>query len=156
MSALASVGGQSTQASAQTCVVFTVALGAGELERATSYFARDSALITPDLTVVHGPGIRSVAQLFAVRAEIAIEASSFLDAGDIILARQCWRISSAGTGKGPPHPGLKRDLAATSGRAPVEARDRRPVGAGQPSPAGKSWSERKPEMSNNVKKEHCQ
>jgi ketosteroid isomerase-like protein len=80
----------------QACFAFTGALNAGELGRASACFARDGCLITPDGTAVHGrEPIREVlAQMIVRRTEIEIQLSSTIDAGEVTLASQRWKIRS--------------------------------------------------------------
>jgi uncharacterized protein (TIGR02246 family) len=78
------------------CPRFAQALSVGDLDSATSCFARDGCLVTPDATVIHGrERIRGVlAQMVSQRTEIRIELSSSIDAGDVLLVHQRWRIRS--------------------------------------------------------------
>jgi ketosteroid isomerase-like protein len=75
---------------------FAAAIGAGDLEAATSCFARDACLTTPDATTVRGrDSIRPVlAQLILIRTEIAVELCSVLIVAETALVRGGWRISS--------------------------------------------------------------
>lgn len=75
---------------------FAAAIGAGDLEAATSCFARDACLTTPDATTVRGrDSIRPVlAQLILIRTEIAVELCSVLIVAETALVRGSWRISS--------------------------------------------------------------
>lgn len=68
----------------------------GDLDGAASCFARDGCLITPDATAIHGRDqIRDVlAQMVRRRTEIKIEMSSSVDAGEVLLVHQRWRIST--------------------------------------------------------------
>lgn len=79
---------------------FCEAINRAELERACVCFARDGCLITPDGTAVHGreaiAGI--LAQLIAARVEVSIDVAAMLEAGDVALAHQRWRIRSGGSG----------------------------------------------------------
>jgi ketosteroid isomerase-like protein len=77
-------------------------LNTGDLDGATSCFARDGCLITPDATAIHGRDhIRTVlAQLVSRRTEIRVELSSSVSAGDVLLVHQRWRIRS---GEQPRH-----------------------------------------------------
>jgi ketosteroid isomerase-like protein len=82
----------------QACFAFVYSLNVGDLNRATACFARDACLITPDATAVHGRDrIRPVlAQLIARRAEIRVESSSVVIAGDVALAGERWTLRSIG------------------------------------------------------------
>jgi ketosteroid isomerase-like protein len=82
----------------QACFSFVHTLNSGDLNRATACFARDACLITPDATAIHGRDrIRSVlAQLIARRAEIRVESSNVIIAGDVALASERWTIRSIG------------------------------------------------------------
>lgn len=82
----------------QTCLAFVHTLNSGDLNRATSCFARDACLITPDATSIYGrEGIRPVlAQLIARRIEIRVESSNVVVAGDTALASERWTIRSSG------------------------------------------------------------
>jgi ketosteroid isomerase-like protein len=87
-----------TAAPERASLAFAAALGAGDLGGATACFARDACLVTPDGTAIHGrEHIRAVlAQLIALRAEVAVEFSSVLVGGDVALARERWTIRSRG------------------------------------------------------------
>jgi ketosteroid isomerase-like protein len=82
----------------QACFAFVHALNSGDLNRVTACFARDACLITPDATAVHGRDrIRPVlAQLIALRAEIRVESSNVIIAGDVAFACERWTIRSNG------------------------------------------------------------
>jgi ketosteroid isomerase-like protein len=77
---------------------FVGALSRGDLEGASSCFARDGCLITPDATAVHGRDrIRPLlAQLIARQIRIEVELSSAVAAGDVIVLRERWRVSAGG------------------------------------------------------------
>lgn len=85
----------------KSCLCFAQAIGAGELDRAASCFARDGCLITPDATAVHGrEEIRAVlAQMIGRETEVEIELSSTVAAGEVILASQRWLIRSGEPGE---------------------------------------------------------
>lgn len=74
------------------------AVSIGDLDSATACFARDGCLITPDATAVHDrERIRPLlAQLIARRTEIRVELSNVVGAGDVLLARERWRVRSGG------------------------------------------------------------
>lgn len=84
----------------QTHLAFARALGTGDLELATTCFARDACLITADATVVHGRDrIRPLlAQLIARRIEVTVELSNIFGGGDVAIARERWSIRSAAAG----------------------------------------------------------
>ncbi|HET8814139.1 MAG TPA: nuclear transport factor 2 family protein [Solirubrobacterales bacterium] len=77
-----------------SCVSFARALSIGDLDQAATWFARDACLITPDTTAVHGrERIRPVlAQMVTRRTEIRVELSTAVGSGEVILARQRWRV----------------------------------------------------------------
>jgi uncharacterized protein (TIGR02246 family) len=77
---------------------FAAALGRGDLRASAACFARDACLITPDGTAVHGrQQIKPVlAQLIFSGAEVAIELSSALIAGDVAFAHERWTICRRG------------------------------------------------------------
>jgi uncharacterized protein (TIGR02246 family) len=87
----------------RTCLAFTEALSAGDLEAATSCLARDACFLTPDATAIRGrSSIRPVlSQLIARHPRIRVEQSSILTAGDVALAHQRWTILSAGVEGSP-------------------------------------------------------
>jgi ketosteroid isomerase-like protein len=80
----------------QACFAFVYSLNLGDLNRATACFSRDACLITPDATAVYGRDrIRPVlSQLIARRAEITVESSTVLTAGDVALASERWTLRS--------------------------------------------------------------
>ena len=86
----------------QVCLAFPEAVSAGDLDGAAECFARDGCLITPDATAIHGrESIRGVlAQMIVRRTEIEVELSSAVDAGEVALIHQRWRICSGAQGDG--------------------------------------------------------
>jgi ketosteroid isomerase-like protein len=76
------------------CMSLPALISAGNLEAATSCFARDACLLTQDATAIHDRvHIRPLlAQLIARRARIEVAQSSVLRAGDVALARERWTI----------------------------------------------------------------
>jgi ketosteroid isomerase-like protein len=71
----------------------------GDLEAATSCFAKDACLLTPDATVVRGreeikPILR---QMIASGAKIEVQESSIVLAGEVALGTERWVMSSAGS-----------------------------------------------------------
>lgn len=85
----------STPASAP--VTLCDALNRGDLDVACGCFTRDAYLITPDGTAVRGRGAIGgiLAQLIATGAEISIEVSAIIAAGDVALAHQRWHLQSS-------------------------------------------------------------
>jgi uncharacterized protein (TIGR02246 family) len=85
-----------------TVRTFAAALRAGNLEAMTDCFTLECCLVTPDATAVSGRGaVRGVlAQLVSQRAEIAIESSGAVTAGDLAFVNQRWRIA---VGRGGEH-----------------------------------------------------
>lgn len=79
---------------------FVDALSRGDLEGASSCFARDGCLITPDATAVHGRDrIRPLlAQLIARQTRIEVELSSAIAAGNVVVLKERWRVSAGGVG----------------------------------------------------------
>ena len=78
---------------------FAYSLNLGDLNRpVTVCFSRDACLITPDATAVHGRDrIRPIlSQLIARRAEIEVESSTVLTAGDVAMASERWVVRSNG------------------------------------------------------------
>lgn len=71
----------------------------GDLETATSCFAKDACLLTPDATVVRGrEEIRSILQqLIAARSQIEVQESAIVLAGEVALGSERWLVSSAGS-----------------------------------------------------------
>jgi ketosteroid isomerase-like protein len=84
------------------CLSFVQAITIGDLDSATACFARNGCLITPDATAVHGRDrIRLLlAQLVIRRTQIRIEFSTVIAAGDVVLARERWKVRSGGV-EGP-------------------------------------------------------
>jgi len=80
------------------------ALAARQLDAAAACFTRDACFITPDATEIHGRGeIRQIlAQLIGAGAGIEVVSSSVLQAGEVALGSECWRIHQPGVnGRGP-------------------------------------------------------
>ena len=75
----------------------------GDLEGATSCFAKDACLLTPDATVVRGRGeIKPILhQLIVARSQIEVQESSIVLAGEVALGTERWVISSAGSEGAP-------------------------------------------------------
>jgi ketosteroid isomerase-like protein len=78
------------------CPSFARALNSDDLEAAAACFARDGCLITPDATAVHGrDSVRAVlAQMVARQTRILVEESNAIRAGEVILARERWRVQA--------------------------------------------------------------
>lgn len=83
---------------------FPRAVSAGDLDAAASCFARDGCLITPDATAIHGRESirRLLAQMIVRHTEIEVELSTAVDAGEVVLIHQRWRIRSGEQGDGRP------------------------------------------------------
>lgn len=81
-----------------TCLLFTALINTGKLDGATACFGREACLLTQDATAVHGrERIRPLlSQLIARRAQIAVEMSNILVAGDIAFGRERWAIGIDG------------------------------------------------------------
>ncbi|HEU5061761.1 MAG TPA: nuclear transport factor 2 family protein [Solirubrobacterales bacterium] len=88
--------------SAGACPGFARAINEGDLATAAACFARDGCLITPDATAVHGrDSIRTVlAQMVAGQTRILVEGSNAIKAGEVVFARERWRVR-AGEPEGP-------------------------------------------------------
>src|SRR5690242_6865455 len=71
----------------------------GDLEGATSCFAKDACLLTPDATVVRGrEEIRRILhQLIAAGSHIEVNESSIVLAGEVALGTERWLMTSAGS-----------------------------------------------------------
>jgi ketosteroid isomerase-like protein len=84
--------GESTRALAAS-------ISRGDLVAATSCFAKDACLITPDATVVRGRAeIRPILQqLIAAGSRIEVQESSIVLAGEVALGTERWVVSSAGS-----------------------------------------------------------
>jgi ketosteroid isomerase-like protein len=82
---------------------FAEVLSAGRLDAATSCFARDAYLLTPNATAVRGrDGIRSIlAQLIADRTQVEVQAHSVLTVGSVALSSGRWTLRSASAGDSP-------------------------------------------------------
>jgi ketosteroid isomerase-like protein len=78
---------------------FRNALNRGDLEAASACFARHGCLITADATAVHGrERVRPLlAQLIARQTRIEADLSSAVVAGDVIVIRERWLLSTSGT-----------------------------------------------------------
>lgn len=76
----------------------TAFLSTGKLDAAAACFARDSCLLTPDATAVHGrESIRPLlAQLIARRAQIRVEFSNVLVAGEVAFVQERWTVCTDG------------------------------------------------------------
>jgi ketosteroid isomerase-like protein len=84
--------GESTRALAAS-------ISRGDLEAATSCFAKDACLLTPDSTVVRGrEEIKPILhQLIAAGSTIEVQESSIVLAGEVALGSERWVLSSAGS-----------------------------------------------------------
>jgi ketosteroid isomerase-like protein len=85
---------ESPPSPAGVCLPFARALSDGDLDSAAACFAKDGCLITPDATAIHGrQHIRPLlAQMVIRRTEIRVELSSAIEAGDVVLARERWKL----------------------------------------------------------------
>jgi ketosteroid isomerase-like protein len=83
----------------------------GDLERATSCFAKDACLLTPDATVVRGRAeIKPILhQLIVAGSQIEVQESSIVLAGEVALGTERWVLISAGS-EGAP---FRRELKPT-------------------------------------------
>ena len=101
-----------------TSRAFLNALNRGDLEAASACFARHGCLITPDATAVHGrEEVRPLlAQLIARRARIEADLSSAVAAGDVVVVRERWRLSTGGAEGGR----IEQMLTATLAISRVE------------------------------------
>lgn len=81
------------------CHRFTSAISRGRLDAAVRCLTRDACLVTPDATAIHGrEAIAGVlAQLIDARAEVSVDVTAVLRAGDVALAHERWRIRSGGS-----------------------------------------------------------
>ena len=88
--------GESTRALATS-------ISRGDLDAATSCFAKDACLLTPDATVVRGrEEIRPILQqMIASRSQIEVQESSIVLAGEVALGTERWVVSSAGSEGAP-------------------------------------------------------
>jgi len=75
----------------------------GDLDAATSCFAKDACLLTPDSTVVRGrTEIRPILrQLIASGSRIEVQESSVVLAGEVALGTERWVVTSAGSNGEP-------------------------------------------------------
>jgi ketosteroid isomerase-like protein len=80
------------------CLSLAQLLNVGNLDAAAACFARDACLLTPDATAIHDrQHIRPVlAQLIARRAQIAVEQSNVIVAGDVAFVRERWLVQAIG------------------------------------------------------------
>jgi ketosteroid isomerase-like protein len=81
-----------------TCLLFPALLNTAKLDGALACFGKEACLLTQDATAIHGrERIRPIlAQLIARRAQIIVEMSNVLVAGDVAMAREHWRIGIDG------------------------------------------------------------
>jgi ketosteroid isomerase-like protein len=79
--------------------VLAASISRGDLEAATSCFAKDACLLTPDSTVVRGrEEIKPILhQMIAAGSKIEVQESSIVLAGEVALGSERWVISSAGS-----------------------------------------------------------
>ena len=83
--------------------VLAASISRGDLEAATSCFAKDACLLTPDATVVRGrEEIRPILhQLIAAESQIEVQESAIVLAGEVALGSERWLVSSAGSEGSP-------------------------------------------------------
>ncbi|HEU5251747.1 MAG TPA: nuclear transport factor 2 family protein [Solirubrobacterales bacterium] len=88
--------GESTRALAAS-------ISRGDLDGATSCFAKDACLLTPDATVVRGrEEIRPILhQMIVAGSKIEVQESSIVLAGEVALGTERWVMSSAGSEGSP-------------------------------------------------------
>lgn len=82
------------------CQALTRALGTGDLDAAAACFSPEACLVLADGTAAHGTAaIRDrLAGLIASGAEVEIELTGVLFAGDTALAYECWSTRAGGEG----------------------------------------------------------
>jgi ketosteroid isomerase-like protein len=78
---------------------FADSISPGDLDAATSCFAKDACLLTPDSTVVRGrTEIRPILrQLIASGSSIEVQESSVVLAGEVALGTERWVVTSPGS-----------------------------------------------------------
>jgi ketosteroid isomerase-like protein len=83
----------------ETTRALAASISRGDLQGATSCFAKDACLLTPDATVVRGRGeIKPILyQLIVARSQIEVQESSIVLAGEVALGTERWLLSSAGS-----------------------------------------------------------
>ncbi len=83
----------------ETTRAFAESITRGDLEAATSCFAKDACLLTPDATVVRGrEEVRAILhQLIAAGSQIEVQESAIVLAGEVALGSERWLVSSAGS-----------------------------------------------------------
>ncbi len=84
-------------------IALAEAIAAEDLDMAADCFARDACFITPDATLTSGrDGIRPIlAQLIGAGAQIEIEASSMILAGEVAVGVERWCIRFRGVNGTP-------------------------------------------------------
>jgi uncharacterized protein (TIGR02246 family) len=77
---------------------FGAALRAGDVDTATALFTRESYLVTPDSTAIHGRSqIRGfLRQLVGMAVELTIEQRTMLRAGEVAVGSESWSILLGG------------------------------------------------------------
>ncbi|HEY5943212.1 MAG TPA: DUF4440 domain-containing protein [Solirubrobacterales bacterium] len=78
---------------------FADSISRGDLDSATSCFAKDACLLTPDSTVIRGrEEIRPILrQMIASGSRIEVQESSVVLAGEVALGSERWVVTSAGS-----------------------------------------------------------
>lgn len=109
---------ESAGAPEQSSRVFAASISRGDLDAATSCFAKDACLLTPDATVVRGRDeIRTILrQMIASGSRIEVQESSVVLAGEVALGTERWVVTSAGS-EGEP---FSRTLTPTMVMRQVE------------------------------------
>lgn len=87
------------EAPEQVTRAFADSVSRGNLEAAAACFAKDACLVTPDATTVRGrDDIRPILrQLIASGAQIEVQESSMLVAGEIAFGTERWLLTSPGS-----------------------------------------------------------
>jgi hypothetical protein len=90
-----------TQTAARACRAFAEALSAGLPELAAACFAPNGCLLTPDATAVHGREdiCLVLVQLVALHAQVEVQSSGEVEAGELALVRQRWKIALKAPGE---------------------------------------------------------
>ena len=109
---------ESAGAPEQSSRVFAASISRGDLDAATSCFAKDACLLTPDARVVRGRDeIRTILrQMIASGSRIEVQESSVVLAGEVALGTERWVVTSAGS-EGEP---FSRTLTPTMVMRQVE------------------------------------
>lgn len=78
---------------------FAASINRRDLDAACRCFAKDGCLLTPDATAIRGrQEIRPIlGQLIASKAQIEVQESSFVTAGEVALGLERWSVTSDGS-----------------------------------------------------------